>query len=185
MNPATGHFASTAAIAAALQAQLKLVQAPGLNGGPAAAAFQRVELFDSENLVAAFMTLLISEQCIAIVVPLAAHWENECSQRKVLSRRVQPVAILISDRVLGTRTQALYGSASNQGAYNLSALAVPFVTGQLIANPAGVIAVPTSESVLVLKSQEREDLPGRAAVALEIDCKGGWIEAPLSAGPTL
>lgn len=181
MNPATGHFASTSAIAAALQAQLQAVQLPAAAG----AAFQRVELFDSENLVEAFQVLLVSEQRIAIVVPLAAHWETECSQRKLLSRRVQPVAILISDRVLGTRTQALYGSANNQGAFNLSALAVPYVVGQLINNPAGVVSVPTSESSLVLKQADKANLPGRAAVALELDCKGGWIETYLNTGVTL
>jgi len=181
MTPATGHFASTAAIAAALQAQLQTVQLPA-NGGT---AFQRVELFDSENLIEAFQVLLLSQQTIAIVVPLASHWQEELSQRKVLCRRVQPVAVLISDRVLGNRTAALFGSASNTGAFNLSALAVPAITGQLLPNPSGVICVPTGESSLVLKQADKTNLPGRAVVALEVDCKGGWIEAALNTGPTL
>jgi len=181
MNPATANFASTAAIAMALQAQLQQVQLPNAGG----AAFQRVELFDSENLVEAFQVLLVSEQRIAVIVPLAAHWETECSQRKLLCRRVQPVAILISDRVIGTRTQALYGGVTNPGAFNLAALAVPFVAGQLINNPGGVVSVPTSESSMILKQADKTNLPGRAAVALELDCKGGWIETYLNAGITL
>ena len=181
MQPATANFASTSAIAQALQQQLQQVQLP--NGG--GAAFQRVELFDSENLVAAFQTLLISQQQIAIIVPLTAHWETESSQRKLLTRRVQPMAILISDRVLGTRPQALYGGPNNPGAFALSALAVPYVTGQLIANPGGVISLPTSESTLVLKAADKANLPGRACVTLELDCRGGWLETYLGAGITL
>jgi len=133
----------------------------------------------------AFQVLLLSQQTIAIVVPLASHWQEELSQRKVLCRRVQPVAVLISDRVLGNRTAALFGSASNTGAFNLSALAVPAITGQLLPNPSGVICVPTGESSLVLKQADKTNLPGRAVVALEVDCKGGWIEAALNTGPTL
>jgi hypothetical protein len=181
MTPATAYFASAAAIAAALQAQLRLVQLPNAGG----AAFQRVELFDSESLTEAFQVLMVSEQRIAIVVPLTAHWEAECSQRKLLTRRSQPVAILISDRVLGTRTAALYGGPNNPGAFALAALAMPFVTGQLINNPGGVIARPASESTLILKAADKQNMPGRAAVALEIQCQGGWIEAALNDGPTL
>lgn len=181
MNAATGHFVSTGAIATALQTQLQLVKL----ADNATAAFQRVELFDCENLVEAFQTLLVSEQRIAIIVPLGGHWQEESSQRKLLARRIQPVAILISDRVIGTRTQALYGGPNNPGAYALAALAVPLVSGQLLANPNGVISVPTHESVIVLKKDEKQNLPGRAAVALELECKGGWLEAPLGAGPTL
>lgn len=180
MNPATGHFASTTAIASAMKAQLQTVKLPDNT-----AAFQRVELFDSENLVEAFAMLLMSEQRIAIVVPLTARWEAESQQRKLLSRRVQPIAVLVSDRVIGTRQVALYGNDKNQGAFALAALAVPFLTGQLLPNPAGVISLPTSESVLNLKREDKQNLPGRSAVVLEFDCKGGWIEAPLGIGPTL
>ena len=181
MNPATSHFVSTAVIATALQAQLQLVQLPNA-GGP---AFQRVELFDGISPVEAFQVLLISQQTIAIVVPMEDRWQDESSQRKLVSRRVQPVAIIISDRVLGNRTQALYGGPTNQGAYGLVALAIPFISGQLIANPNGVIAKPQSSSTWHVSDKDKPSIPGRAGIVLEVECQGGWIEAPLDAGPTL
>lgn len=181
MTPAASHFVSTAAIAQALQAQLQGVQLPN-NAG---AAFQRVELFDGLNPIEAFQVLLVSQQTIAIVVPLTERWETEFSQRKVLSRRVQEMAIIISDRVLGSRPAALYGSANNQGAYNLAALALPYVIGQLLPNPSGVIAVPGQNSIWHVSDKDKPSIPGRAGVVMEIDCKGGWIEAPLNIGPTL
>lgn len=181
MNQAEAHFSSTALIATTLQKQLQQVQLPAAGG----AAFSRVELFDVENLVAAFQTLLISEQRIAIIVPTAATWETSCSQQKILTRRVQPMTVLISDRILGDRTSALYGNSKNQGALNLAALAMPWIVGQLVPIPNGCISVPKSETVITLKDTARADLPGRACVAIELDCKGGYIEARTAAGITL
>ena len=181
MNAATGHFSSTAAIVLAIKTQLTAVKL----ADNTTAAFQRVEMFDDENLGEAFQTLLMSEQRIAVIVPLTARWETESGQRKLVTRRVQPVAILISDRVLGNRTLALYGGASNPGAFVMCARTVPAVSGQLIPNPAGVISKPVNESVMTLKKEDKQNLPGRAVVVLEVDCQGGWLEAALGAGPTL
>jgi hypothetical protein len=182
MTPATAHFASITAIANAIKTQLTAIQLPDKSGP----LFQRVELFDSENLLEAFQLLLISEQRLALIVPLDAHWETESSQRKLLTRRSLPVDILVSDRVLGNRTAALYGDDNNLGAFALAALAVPSVSGQLLPNPSGVVSYPVNESVLIVKNKaDKQNLPGRAAIAIELECKGGWLEAPLGAGPTL
>ena len=181
MNPATATFASTAAIAMALQAQLRQVQLPNAGG----AAFQRVELFEMVDIMDAFRRLLISEQQIAIIVAHDATWHRECQQRKLLIRRAQAFSILISDRVIGARTSALYGGSSNEGAFNLSFLVHPYVTGQLLNNPGGVVCCPAREGAIGFKDPEKNNLPGRAVVNLEVDCDGGWIETYLNVGITL
>lgn len=182
MTPATAHLVSVGDIATALKAQVQSVK---LADGTTA-AFQRVELFDSESLTDAFQQLLVSEQRICLIVPLAEHWETEIKFPKILARRTVPFALLISDRVLGKRNDALFGTANNPGAYKLEALTLPLVTGQLLANPNGVICVPTGSDVMIVKSEkEKSNHPGRAAIALELECKGGWIETKTGAGPTL
>jgi hypothetical protein len=185
MNAATGHFVSTGAIAEALKVQLQAVQVV-IGTAPAAPAFQRIELFDSESLLEAFQLLTISEQRICIIVPMTDHFETDVKTRNLISLRITPFVLLISDRVMGNRTAALYGDAKTPGAFKLTALTIPFVTGQLIANPNGVVSYPTSSDVVIVKNEkEKQNLPGRAAVALELDCKGGWIEAALGPGITL
>ena len=145
MNAATSHLVSTGDIANALKAQVSLVK---LADG-ATVAFQRVEMVDSESLLEAFQLLTISEQRICLIVPLVEHWKTECSVRKVLTRKTVNFVLLISDRVLGKRTTALYGDGSTgtPGAHKLVALTLPLVTGQLLNNPNGVISTPTMADV--------------------------------------
>lgn len=182
MIDANAHFADTTAVALALQAQLQAVL---LSDGKTP-AFQRVELFDSESLLDAFALLTISEQRMALVVPLNEHWETELKTPKLLTRRTQVFGVIMSDRVLGRRYDALYGNAQTPGAFGLQALALPKLAGQLIANPGGVVVTPKEVTVLILKNEkEKQNLPGRAAVVLEVDCQGGWMETILGKGPTL
>lgn len=187
MTSAKAQFKTVPEICNALKAQLQAVQLPDafLNGGPAQPAFQRIELFDNENLTLAFKTLLVSEQRICLIVPLTPRWEDKANENPRVTRRVLPVALLISDRVIGDRNAALFGGDKNPGAYALSALALPVVTGQLISNPAGVVSMPANESIIIIKKEERENLPGRAAIALELECRGGWLSALLDVSPTL
>ena len=50
----------------------------------------------------------------------------------------------------------------------------------------GVVVTPKEVTVLILKNEkEKQNLPGRAAVVLEVDCQGGWMETILGKGPTL
>jgi len=184
MNSATAHFAATGDIVSALKTQVQKVK---LADG-SANAFQRVELFDSESLLEAFQLLVISEQRICLIVPLTEQWKTETSVRKILTRRTVNVALLISDRVLGNRNTALFGdgTAATPGAHKLAALTLPLVTGQLLVNPGGVVCTPSHSDVIIVKNQkEKQNLPGRAAVALELECQGGWLEAALAVGPTL
>lgn len=154
-------------------------------------AFQRIERFDVESLTEAFRLLLISEQRVCVIVALDEQYESVLENRKLLVKRLQPIVLLISDRVLGDRDKALWGDpedASNPGAYALAALALPAVTGQLLAAAPGlgaVVSAPASASPIFLQDDDQQNLPGRAAVALELHCRGGTLTAPLQAGSNL
>ena len=182
MNAATNNRQPTTAILNQLVTQMQNLQVT-IGAAAPVAAFDRVELFDSESLLDAFQLLTISEKRICLVVVLEEHFTTVNRGQTLISTRQLPVALLIGDRQMGSRVEALYGNANTPGAYGLVELALPAVTGMLIAPPNGVTCEPVSCSVLIVKNQkEKQNLPGRAAVALELHCTGGNLQANL--GPT-
>jgi len=172
----TAHTKTTVEIVTALTAGLTAVQWSG------EAAFQSVRRFDSDDLERAFRELLLYQQRIALVIPLGETFESEARGAQLLIRRVRPFGLLLSDRVLGKREESVFGGATTPGAYGLLEAALPAVVGQIIDNPNGVRSDPTSAQPLTLVDAEHQ-LPARAAVLLELECRGGWYEAPLNLGP--
>lgn len=155
-------------------------------------AFQEVKRFDVESLTEAFELLLMSEQRVCIVVVLDETFEPELDgDHKLLVKRLLPIALLISDRRLGDRVKALWGEAEDPtvpGAFALAEIALPAVTGRLLENTEakdGVVVQPFDIQSIFLRDTDKQDLPGRAAVKLELHCKGGTLEANLGVGPTL
>lgn len=181
MNSAQAYFKSVPDVLAALKEQLE----PLKLADDVTAAFERIEIFDEENLMEAFKRLLVGDQRTCLIIPLTARWDQNAGENPRTVRRTLPVVLLISDQVIGDRTAALFGGAANPGAYGLSAIAVPAVTGQLIANPGGVVCTPVNESVVIVREADGGDAGGRAAVALELECQGGWLRALLDVSPTL
>lgn len=181
MNAAQACFKSVPVVLAALKAQLENVKL----ADDATAAFERIEIFDEENLEAAFQSLLLGDQRVCLIIPLTARWENNPQEKPRTARRVLPVVLLISEQVIGDRTAALFGTDDLDGAYGLAARALPAVTGQLIENPGGVVCMPANESVVIVRQADGGNLGGRAALAVELECQGGWLRAQLSSSPTL
>ena len=185
MTPATNNRQPTTAILNALVALLENLQVT-IGAAAPVPAFERVELFDSESLLEAFQLLTISEKRICLVVVLNEQFKTVNRGQTMISTRELPVALLIGDRQMGNRVAALYGNSTTPGAYGLMELVLPVVTGMLLAPPNGVTCEPVSCTVLIVKSQkEKQNLPGRAAVALELHCSGGNLQAPLGPIPVL
>jgi hypothetical protein len=148
------------------------------------AAFGRVELFDSEDLTAAFQFLLITEQRVCVIVPLDAKFEQVFQVRKLTSKRNAPIALLCSDRVLGDRRAALWGSDTEHGAMFLAEVTLPACAGLLLPNPKGVVCEPQDYSVLTIRDTD-QDQQSRVCVAVDLECKGGYLEADLGRSPVL
>lgn len=182
MTPATNNRQPTTAILAELKARLTALKLAD-NVTP---AFSRVELFDCESLLEAFTLLTIADKRICVIVPTDETFERRPGDQIMVITRLLPVTLLISDRKLGNRTAALFGDGTDLGAYGLLELALPVVTGRLLENPNGVTSAPAHASVLIVKNEkEKQNLPGRAAVALELHCRGGSLQAQLGPGPIL
>lgn len=176
--------ASVGAIVLALQAAVQAVQLPA-NAG---AAFGEVKLFDEESLVEAFRYLHLAQQRVCVIVPMDEKLPVVAQGTRILMKRELPVVLLISDRVVGDRVKAMYGDlAANPpiyGADGLKELVLPAVTGLLIADPK-TVCEPTGASVFVVKDKMQQNLPGRSAVALELQVRGGTIAADVGPGAVL
>jgi hypothetical protein len=205
MTPAIDTTYSKAQIAAALMAQLQALPLTKDNPDDPSTplpildpktnapllAFGRVDLFDVESLTDAFRQLIISERRVCIIVMLTEQLTTEIQEQKILITRKQPVALLISDRRLGDRQKALWGDPADPtipGAFALEKLTRPAVTGQLLDSANGkqkVICLPTMADSIFLKDEDKKELPGRAAVMLELECSGGTLTARIGPGSSL
>jgi hypothetical protein len=182
---ANAHFINTSMVLNALSTILSDLQGLYANGQwtvdtsqPVnSPAFGSVKIFDADDLVEAFKWLTITPQRVCVIVPLAEQFQEESINIKMIVRRIFPVALMISDRVMGDRTAALLGNGQTPGAMGLKDLVLPAVTGQLVPNPSGVVCVPKRAYVMSVK---KKDLPNRIAYCVELECRGGRMDANVS-----
>lgn len=166
---------TTTEIMDALVAKLQAVQwTPG--SGPAEPAFQEVKRFDSTELVAAFTELLVTRQRVALVVYMGDRFGDAGSgPDQVCARRTTEVSLILSDRVVGKRQDAIYGTATNPGALPLKDLVRAAVAGRLLAEPGAVLCAPVNAEILTVENL-KERQPGRAACLLELECTDDHAE---------
>ena len=183
--PSTNNRRSVTEILSALKSALESAQWTPAGGGPVA-AFQKVKLFDLAQLADAFSELLVSEQRVCLLVPDAEKFESALQgNTRLLIKRTLPVALLLSDRVVGDRQQALHGAEASggsvavAGAFPLQEIALAAVTGQLLPNPKGVVCRPVTATVLDVQDTKRK-MPGRACIELDVECTGGTLDATIT-----
>ncbi len=145
-------------------------------GGSPESAFGEVRLFDSTELVEAFAQLILSKSRVALVIYTGGRWSPMGAMGSVGVRRIADVTVVCSDRVLGNKTEALFGSQSNPGAIALMELAAVALNARLISDPP-CDSRPTGDDMLSLKDA-RTTQPGRFAALLELEITGGLIPVP-------
>lgn len=145
-------------------------------------AFESVKRFDIENVDQAFKELMESKQRVCFVIPDLENFEPAVNAGKLMVTRRLPIALLISDRVMGDRQAALFGSDDTPGAYALAEGALEAVTGLILDNPGGVKCLPLTMGALSIEDIQKK-LPGRAVVELDVECTGGTLTASLGISP--
>lgn len=149
-------------------------------------AFEVVERFDSTEIERAFSQILVAHRSrVAFVVLYGESWESPNPGLLRQSLRSTRVALLISDRVLGDRSAAIFGGPSNPGCLALKDVAIAAVCGPLISNPAGCDVQPVSVDLMFVERVEESStkLPGRAACLVELVVSGGSLHFNRSKGP--
>jgi hypothetical protein len=151
--------------------------------GPLEGAFQRVERFDVSNLGEGLEALILNQDRFALVIWVGEDFEQAVVRgNQPVSQRQTRLIVMVSDRVIGDRRAAVFGSNTHPGALKLRELALAAVCGYLIENPNGVYAHPVMSEPVFVES-ERGNLPGRSCVSMEFKCDGGWLFGERGPGP--
>ncbi len=184
--PATLQLRTTSEVVAAIEAALQAAQwTPP--GGSAQSAFETVRRFDSTELVRAFEEILVAQKSrVAFVVAGGERWDDDSSTvSRLRARRRFDVSVLVSDRVLGNRSESIYGNATHPGAASLKDLALVQVTGRLLGAPSPCHAIPGEADLLFVERLEDsgKTLPGRVAYLIDFTVVGGYLTAELGNGP--
>jgi hypothetical protein len=157
-------------------------------GGVAEPAFERVELFDLQELAKAIEELRVFKARACFVVLDIERFENELAGNKLLVRQRRAVALLITDRNYGSRQRALEGTGTSPGVLALKDLVLSGEPGDPAASVLGLLATgvvcePAFGAFIELRDTARDDLAGRIAYEQDLELIGGSTEFRLGAGP--
>lgn len=174
-------FTPTITVLTALKAKLEALEwTPA--AGPAEPAFQKVALFDVDDLSTALKDLLVFKDRACFILLDADRCDNELVGTKILSRQTRTVALLITDRDYGKRADALVGDATRPGVLALKDLILDpanEIIGDLVT---GVAVLPGTGSPMRITGEQRDNLTGRLAYELDLELRGGFMEVRLN-GP--
>ena len=188
-------FTNTLTVLNALKAKLEALQWTP-QGGPAEAAFKRVDLFDISEIETAIEELFVFKDRVCFVVLDSEHFDNEAAtSTKVISKMTRSVALLIADRNYGKRQKALIGTDASPGVLGLKDIVL---NGDDSGPDSSVIGLlkngntdlrvfcrPVNGVFIRLQDKKRENLAGRIVYEQDIEIRGGYFEASLGRGPIL
>lgn len=165
-------------IAAVVSALTALRYTP--TGGSEEALFGSVERYSLKDMDSAFRALLVAKQRAAVVVWTGTTAEYIPSGTIMRTRRTTQLSVLVTDRVMGDRDAAAFGSTTTPGVLGLIDRVWETLHGRLIANPDGVDVRPTSADDYTL---EMPNLPGRHVGEVIIDAVSGLVSGAATLGP--
>lgn len=141
------------------------------SGGSAEPAFATVKRFDSTDLEAALTELTLKDRRVALVVYLGDEYQPDPQSfgGDVTTRRTVKVSVVVSDRVIGDRQSAAWGTATSPGTCQLVEIARNAVAGELIADPEAVDCVPMMSELMDVQNLAKKQ-PGRKAGVLDLHC---------------
>ena len=146
-----------------------------LRNGKSAQAFGCVKRFDATDLAEAFSQLIVSQQRVALIVYTGERFENAGTDAgQVCVRRIVELTILTSDRVLGKRMAAVFGSDTTPGALRLQSACRDALAGEFLPAVSdtheAIDCVPIlAETISIQDIEEKQ--PGRVAARLDIECR--------------
>jgi hypothetical protein len=154
-------------------------------GGEAEPAFQKVELFDVDDLKTALKELLVFKDRACFIIIDEERCTSEVIGMKMQSRQSRTIALIITDRDYGKRAEALTGDATRPGVLALKDLILDpenEVIGGLLD---GMVVMPGFGAPIRIMDEERDNMTGRLAYELDLEIRGGFLEVRLGPGPIL
>jgi len=177
-------FTSTLTVLTALKDALEAIQWTPEGGDPED-AFQKVELFDIDDLATALKDLRTFKDRACFIIIDEERCTSEIVGQKMQSRQSRSIALLITDRDYGKRAEALIGDATRPGVLALKDLVLnpaSEVIGQILD---GIAVMPATGAPIRITGEERDNMTGRLCYGQDLEIRGGFIEVRLGPGPIL
>jgi len=137
-------------------------------------AFDKVKIFDLQDLVKAMEELFLYANRIALIGLDSVDHANVVSGRTLKTQRSLSISVIVSDRRFSDRRKALMGDATTPGALLLGKLLVD----TLSELPSGAVVLPGTGRLASLES--REDQTGRIVFAQDFEIATDWEAVSLS-----
>ena len=144
-----------------------------------AAAFDKVNIFDLQDLSKAMEELFLYANRIALIGLDAVDHANEVTGRRLRTERTLAVTIVVADRRFSDRQKAMMGDASTPGALFLEKLLVDALAGEL---PGGAVVQPGAGRLVLLEHAQRDAGTGRIIFAQDFDVAIDFDAVTMSRG---
>lgn len=135
------------------------------------AAFDKVKIFDLDDLKTAFEELFAYSNRVAFIALDEIQHGNRVSPGHLTTERSLGVTTIISDRRFSDRQKAMMGDATTPGALYLQKLLVDALAGMLTS---GCVVVPQTGRLISLVDEKRKNETGRIAFTQDFDVYIDW-----------
>lgn len=157
------------------------VKLPVAFGEPAVSAFDKVKVFDLQDLAKALEELFLVSSRVALIGLNSVSHSHEVRGRSLMISRSLAVTVILSDRHYSDRQKAMMGSEpgvnGTPGALLLAKLVVDAVAGEL---PSGAVVTAGDGRLAALEHAERKNQTGRIIFAQDFEVSVGSETMALS-----
>jgi len=160
-----------------LAAAITALKLPLTFGDPAVAAFDKVKIFDLQDLAVAMEELFAFSNRIAIIALDGVDHETEVGGNSLKIKRSLTLTIIMADRRYSDRQKALTGDATTPGVLLLQKLLVDAVSGKL---SAGAVAQPGPGRLVAIEHEKRPNETGRIVFAQDFSVSLAWDAVSLA-----
>lgn len=159
-----------------LVTQITALQLPA-SFGEDVAAFDKVRVFDLQDLAKAFEELFVYANRVAFVALEGVTHQNTVTGRTLTTERSLNIKVLFSDRRFSDRQKALIGDDTTPGALLLEKLLVDHLAGEL---PSGAVVLPGSGQLIGLEFEKRTNETGRIIFGQDFTIATDWTASSLT-----
>lgn len=142
-------------------------------GGAEENLFEAVEKFDVTNADKAFGRVLSNQNRVCLVIWFGEEFATVMQGRDQLTRRKTKVRVIVSEKKLGDRQEALFGTTTTPGVLKMKDLVIEAVTGALFAESTNDVAMTPITAFCAMIEETENRFPGRVIASIDFEGRGG------------
>lgn len=142
-------------------------------GGPQEDLFEAVEKFDVTSADKAFGRVLSNENRVCLVIWFGDEFSNVMQGRDQLTRRRTKIRVIVSEKRLGDRQVAMFGTETSPGVFWMKDRVIENVTGALFVGSTNDVAMAPVTAFTAMIEETENRFPGRVIAAIDFEGRGG------------